>query len=150
MNKLLQPQQQPNATTTQPQHSSWVGHEKDCTNHPIPFHPPTHQQKLNCSLQEPRINIYWPQLNIMWPVTASRLTPTTFTTTTTIWEWAGAQPRWKSWTGANQLNQFFFWFYKIKILFKMANKSKPDHLKHYLVLIYRFGGPTFLSTLSTG
>ena len=25
---------------------------------------------------------------------------------------------------------FFFKFYRIKILFKMANKSKPDHLKH--------------------
>ena len=38
--------------------------------------------KLNSSLQEPQINIYWPQLNIMWPVTTIRATTTTSMTTT--------------------------------------------------------------------
>ena len=38
--------------------------------------PPHAPQKLNCSLQEPQINIYWPQLNPMLPVRTSRATPT--------------------------------------------------------------------------
>ena len=42
---------------------------------------PTH--KLNWSLQEHQINIYWPQLNIIWPITTSRVTTTTRTTTKT-------------------------------------------------------------------
>ena len=73
----------PNDNTTQPQHGTWVGHKMNVqTTHPTPpTHPP---QKLNCSLQEPQINIHWPQLNIMWPVTTRKATTAKFTTTTTI------------------------------------------------------------------
>ena len=68
----------PNNNETQPQHCSWVGHKNDFAHHPPP--PP---QKLNSSLHDHQVNIYWPQLNIMWPVTTIRATTTTFTTTTT-------------------------------------------------------------------
>ena len=42
----------------------------------------TPPQKLNGSLQEPQINIFWPQLYIMWSVTTSKTTKTTLTTRT--------------------------------------------------------------------
>ena len=57
--------------TTQPQNNlnTEVGLDMKITVQSPPHHHPTPPQKLNSSLQEPRINIYWPQLNIMWPVT---------------------------------------------------------------------------------
>ena len=61
IHKLSQPQRQQN--TTSRLHCSWVEHENDCA-HCTPHHPtqPNHQpHKLNGSLQEPQINIYWQQ-----------------------------------------------------------------------------------------
>ena len=52
----------PMTTQPQAQHNlnTVVGLDMKMTIHPHPPH------KLNGSLQEPQINIYWPQLNIMW------------------------------------------------------------------------------------
>ena len=67
---LSQLQRQHNTTTKQ---WLWKPHPKD---------PTTTPQKLNSSLQESQINIYWPQLIMMWPVTSGSAKTTTSTTTT--------------------------------------------------------------------